>query len=92
MALVWGPTKRSMFNFSGKQAQGSLCLADISEVRRGIQTEVMRKVKLVDPGSSFSIITPERSLDVTFESSNDRDMFLRGLQGLLEGKQSVRYI
>jgi hypothetical protein len=66
-------------------------LDTITEVRRGIQTEVLLKAKGVDPNCCLSIITTDRSLDLTLSNATDRDELLTGLKGVLEAKKTVKF-
>jgi hypothetical protein len=67
----------------------SICLADIIEVRRGVQTEVLMKAGLVDPARSLSLVTASRSLDLVFDSKLDRENFARTVSILLEDRSNV---
>lgn len=65
---------------------------DILEVRRGIQTDVLKKAGLLDPLCCFSIRTADRTLDLTMATPSARDMAIRGFQVLLEKYPSVRFL
>jgi hypothetical protein len=88
----------SFFSSSGggaaavKEATSSISLDSILEVRRGIQTDVLKKAGLVDPFCCFSIVTKDRTLDITMTSALARDMAIRGLQMLLEYDSKVRFL
>ncbi len=88
----------SFFSSSGggtaaiKDAASSISLDSILEVRRGVQTDVLKKAGLVDPFCCFSIVTKERTLDLTMTSVLARDMAIRGLQMLLEYDPKVRFL
>lgn len=61
----------------------SMLVNSISEIKRGVQTEIMKKVGLVDPECCLSICNEERTLDLTFNSTEDRNYFIRSLQALV---------
>lgn len=62
-----------------------IALEDITEVRRGIQTDVLLKAGLVDPGCCVSLITLQRSLDLSLGSSTERDRVIRGIKIIMTG-------
>jgi hypothetical protein len=93
------PHRRSIFNDPSNNAgnnisdDSKISIADITEVRRGIQTEVMMKVaSRVDPACSLSVVTKERTLDLTFPTTSERDIFVRGMKVLLQDHNQVRFI
>ena len=59
-------------------------LADIKSVVKGIHTDVLLRAKLVDPGSCVSLITDDRTLDLTLPSHSDRSDFIRSIKELLQ--------
>ena len=54
-------------------------LSSIIEIRRGIQTETMKKAGLVDPDCCVSLCSGERTLDLTFDTSEERNYFIRAV-------------
>ena len=62
----------------------SFAINDIVEIRKGIQTETLRKAKSLDPGCCLSVVTKDRSLDLTMKTSTDRDMVVRSIAAMLE--------
>lgn len=75
----------STFSLGGKDPNqpSSMPLTSIIELKRGIQTDIMKKVGLVDPECCLSLCNTERSLDLTFESTEDRNYFIRSIQALV---------
>ena len=71
-------------------AVSSLPISTIKEVCKGVQTEVLGKAGLVDPQCCFSIVTDNRTLDLSVANLTERDRIVKGLQILLEGK-NVRF-
>lgn len=71
-------------NASNSSGVSWINLSEIIELRRGIQTEVFMKAKLIDPSCCFSIVTPSRSLDLTLRSAVQRDRIVRGIRVILE--------
>lgn len=63
----------------------------VIEVRRGIQTQVFMKAKLVDPRCCLSIVTDERTLDLALSTPSERDIVIKGLVALFEGTE-VRFL
>ena len=61
----------------------SMPIAGITEIKRGVQTEIMKKVGLVDPECCLSLCNDERTLDLTFDSTEDRNYFIRSLQAIV---------
>jgi hypothetical protein len=60
-------------------------LEEISAVKKGIETEVLQKSKrLLDPTCCLSLITKQRTLDLQFNNSQERNKMFRGMKGLLE--------
>ena len=76
---------------SRKEEDKFVALSEILEVRKGVQTEVMMAANLVDPYVSMSIVTKERTLDMTFDTHAMRDMVLRALRALLGNSENVRF-
>ena len=68
-----------------------VAMSDITEVRKGVQTEVMLTAHMVDPYVSLSIVTEERTLDMTFDTHAMRDLVLRALRVLLGNSADVRF-
>ena len=75
-------SRRSNASHTGEAS--SIAVSDITEVRRGIQTEVLLKAKLIDPSCCLSLVTPQRTLDLTLRSAIQRDRILRGLRAVLD--------
>ena len=73
---------------------GEILVENITEVRKGIQTEVMHNAKLVDPQMALSfIMADDRTVDVVFEFNKERDLWLRALKILFEDfNQSVKFM
>ena len=68
-------------------------LSSIVEICRGVQTEVMRLQKNMDPVLSVSLVTADRTLDMSFSSPWETDSFVQTLQALLiEKNVYVRYL
>ena len=67
----------------------SIQLSSIREVCNGVQTEVLRKAGLVDPGCCLSIVTDARSVDIILANSTERDRIVKGLQLILAGRNVV---
>jgi len=58
-----------------------------------VKTEVLQRAGLVDPNCCLSVVTANRSLDLAFASSVDRDNALRGLKAVLaQLPHPVRYL
>jgi hypothetical protein len=84
--------RNSLFGFNKSQTnllttvdtEDKILVSAITQVKRGIQTDVMLKVSSrIDPACSMSLVTAERTLDLTFSQSTERDTFIRGLKMLL---------
>ena len=75
--------------FRKQAAESSISLTDVIEVRRGVQTDILMKAGLVDPGRSLSLITPYRSLDLVFADKVERENFARTISILLEDRDDV---
>jgi hypothetical protein len=86
--------KKSFFSIKKSDQNSAIILSSITEIRRGIQTNVMMKAKHIDPSSSFSIITDDRTLDLTFTNSQQRDMIFKTFQTILKeyDYNKVRYL
>ena len=83
--------------FSGKSGDEAnerrIDVASIIEVRKGIQTEVLLSVKQVlDPLMCLSLVTKERTLDVTFSKTEERDLWMRALKEFLKNKRGIKFI
>ena len=70
-------------NSSRPRGDNSMPLAGITEIKRGVQTDIMKKVGLVDPECCLSLCSDERTLDLTFDSTEDRNYFIRSLQAIV---------
>lgn len=70
-------------NSSKAKEPNYMPLASITEIKRGIQTDIMKKVGLVDPECCLSLCNDVRTLDLTFNSVEDRNYFIRSLQALM---------
>ena len=71
-------------SFRGKDTNSSgIYLDSVTEIMRGVQTDIMRKAGLVDPECCVSLCTAERSLDLTFPSVQERNMFIRAVNALV---------
>lgn len=92
--LIWTATKISLLLSlaSGKKFSSSMEISSIIEVRRGLQTPGLIKHKLLDPSCCVSVISSERHLDLQFKTAGERNKVIRALQGILDGKQPVRYL
>lgn len=80
----------------GNGEAGYVEVDEITEVKKGIHTEVAMKArtsnKALDPLCFLSVITPVRTVDIQLSSAKDRDMFYRALQGLCgETRGRVRF-
>jgi hypothetical protein len=85
--IVWRSSKRdkfSLFRSSSSLLEKALPLSDITEVRKGIQTDVLLKGGLLDPNRCLSLVTATRTLDLVFNSNKEREAFLRTMALLLE--------
>jgi hypothetical protein len=87
-SLEWLAPERtgisSIFFSPQKTSVSSIELDTVREVCKGVKTDVLLKAGLVDPNCCLSIITSERSLDLTFASATERDNVLRGLRFILQ--------
>lgn len=61
----------------------------MTEIRKGIQTEVLFKAGLLDPACCLSFVTRERTLDLVFENSRDKELVLKAMAVLLESRREV---
>jgi hypothetical protein len=66
-------------------------LSEVTEVRKGVQTEVMLAANMADPYVSLSVVTADRTLDMSFETHAMRDLVLRALRALLGKAPEVRF-
>ena len=71
------------FKTKDLNSNSAMPLESIIELKRGIQTDIMKKVGLVDPECCLSIWSSQRSLDLTFDSAEDRNYFIRSIQALV---------
>jgi len=99
--LQWRPVNTSVFSrFKGPPPVKAIKLQHITEVHRGIESAALRKAGLLDPQCCLCINTNQekdgkpRSLDVVFKLKTDRDMFVRGLEVILQslGLSAVRFL
>lgn len=69
--------------------EGTSCIAldTVKSVYTGVRTEVMMRAGLQDPACCLSIVTDNRSLDLTLPSATERDRVVRGLKIILEGRE-----
>lgn len=68
-------------------------LTSIVEVCHGIKTQILRMQKNLDPALCLSVITPERTLDMSFSSPWETDAVIQALRVLFEkNKTIVRFI
>lgn len=68
-------------------------LASIVEVCHGIKTQIMQLQKNLDPALCVSVITPERTLDMSFSSPWETDAVIQALRILFEkNKIAVRFM
>jgi len=60
----------------------SFYLQDVTEIKRGKHTKVFDGVSVnrADPRVCFSIVTPNRTLDLQASSFNEREMWVQGLK------------
>ena len=73
-----------------------LSVPDICEVKKGMHTEVLlnsrSKDKTLNPLCFLSIIATDRTLDLQCQSSKDRELLYRSLQGILTGlSKSIKF-
>jgi hypothetical protein len=81
--------------FGSSSSPGSIPVSQIKEVVRGIHTNVMSKSKQLDPSCVLSVVAQDRTLDLVFGGSVDRDKFFKSLQLVIESQgttQGVKYI
>ena len=77
---------------SSSGRSSAIALRDVTEVCRGIQTDVMMKARLVDPLCSLSIVTADRTLDMTLKSPVERDALIRTLHVIFaDQKDAVKF-
>lgn len=69
----------------------SIQIDDITEVCRGVQTDVLLRAGLVDPLCCLSIVTADRTVDITTENAFERDSIIRALQQILANK-AVKFL
>jgi hypothetical protein len=81
--LEWGKDVTNSFFTSSKKNrnnESSIEISDITELRKGRNTEVLKKASTADPTKALSIITTERSLDIVFSTIRERDSILKVLE------------
>jgi hypothetical protein len=81
--LEWGKDVTNSFFTSSKKNRNndsSIEISDITELRKGRNTEVLKKASTADPTKALSIITTERSLDIVFSTIRERDSILKVLE------------
>ncbi len=86
--ITWVDAKRASITsiFGSKEKEpSSISILDVTDVRRGIHTEVLLKAGLLDPNLCLSLIAKDRTLDLVFNSVSDRDGAFRGLQAIALG-------
>ena len=66
-------------------------VADVIEVSVGMHTDVMFSAGLVDPLKCLSLVTTARTLDVSFATTVERDLWVRSLKQLFKAKRTVRF-
>lgn len=84
--LVWVNDSTNSFFTSSKKDKdhdSSIKITDITEIRKGRNTEVFAKALTADPLKALSIITNERSLDLVFSTVKERDVIARALENIL---------
>ena len=67
-----------------EEAMKGVKLKEVWEVRRGIQTPILSRAFGEDPSCCVSLISRERTLDLTFSCQSMRDEFIRSLQIVLD--------
>lgn len=78
----------SVFGKSKKDEPSSLPIDSITEVRRGVTTPVLLKaLPKVDPLSTLSFITKDRSLDVEVTSVQEREALIRTMRSVFEERK-----
>lgn len=84
----------SLQTSSSANATDGIVLDDVTEVRKGVTTEVLRRAGLLDPNCCLSIITAQRSLDLQFRSTSERNQALRALRLLLSeaGNKTAHFL
>jgi len=92
--ISWKSSNKDSFTLfrSRSQLEKSIKMADITEVRKGVQTKVLLKGGLLDPARCLSIITANRTLDMVFSSTRERDLFHRTMSILLESYPDVLFL
>lgn len=81
----------SLFATKDKKDVSYIECSSVIEVRRGIQTQVFMKAKLLDPRCCLSIVTEDRTLDLVLSSPSERDIVIKGLVALFENSD-VRFL
>lgn len=93
--IDWEAVQTSVFSslFAGKDKKevSYIDCSSVIEVRRGIQTQVFMKAKLVDPRCCLSIVTEDRTLDLALATPGERDIVIKGLVALFENSD-VRFL
>jgi len=89
--LIW----RSNALTSVFASAGNISVSDITQVLRGIHTDVLLKAKQLDPSTCLSIMTLDRSLDLVFDSSLIRDKTYKSLERIIQTQgtpMTVKYL
>jgi hypothetical protein len=83
--LTWSDARRtslsSLFGSTPKEPS-SLSVLDVTDVKRGIHTDVLKRGGLLDPHCCLSVITADRTLDLVFGNATERDSAYKGLQAI----------
>lgn len=97
-SIIWCAPERTglgglLFGSPQQKAPSGIPLDAICEVCKGVKTEVLTRAGLVDPNCCMSIVTADRTLDLTLPSAVDRDNVIRGLRAILtDASHPVRFI
>ena len=68
-------------------AQALIGIADVTEVRKGMTTEILKRYGKAESASTyFSVIARSRSLDLQVESEEIRDNLVRSLNKIVNSK------
>lgn len=71
---------------STEELSSAISIDSIQSVYTGVRTEVFLRAGQVNPACCLSIVTKQRSLDLTLPNTTERDRVVRGLRIILEGK------
>lgn len=83
--------RSSLESLSDGRKVSCISLSQVTDVMRGIQTNVFAKSKQLDPNCCLSIITIDRSLDIVLEDNVVRNQVFKALKVLLEEYEYVKY-